>query len=130
MIASTGTGGNSVNTLNDISMLFPTIFYILRDPDVEDTWSSIGFTNVISFINMYNMGTGRYLQLDGHKKVGKHACYNVYRRRAQPVPYREYYNDTHQEFHRVLGYSSPYLGLAILMSLKDDLESIRTRVIT
>ena len=130
VIASTGTGGNSVNTLNDISMLFPTIFYILRDPDVEDTWSSIGFTNVISFINMYNIGTGRYLQLVCHEKVGKHACYNVYRRRAQPVPYREYYNDMQQEYHRVLGYTSPYLGLSILMSLKDDLESIRNRVIT
>ena len=46
------------------------------------------------------------------------------------MPYREYYNDVHQEFHRVLSYTSPCLGLAILMSLKDDLESIRNRVIT
>lgn len=123
-----GTGGNSVNSKNNVSEIMPFIFYILRDPDVRDDWSMIGHTDVINYINMYNIGTGRLLQSNEYKRIAKHACYNLYRRRAQATYYNKIDNDDDNDFTDVRGLGG-YPGLAFKVSVNDNLEVIRDRVI-
>ena len=106
----------------------PFIFYILRDPDVRDDWSMIGHTDVINYINMYNIGTGRLLQSNEYKHIAKHACYNLYRRRAQATYYNKIDNDDDNDFTDVRGLGG-YPGLAFKVSVNDNLEVIRDRVI-
>ena len=123
-----GTGGNSVNSKNNVSEIMPFIFYILRDPDIRDDWSMIGHTDIINYINMYNIGTGRLMQSNEPKQTAKHACYNLYRRRAQSTYYNKIDNDDDNDFTDVRGLGG-YPGLAFKVSVNDNLEVIRDRVI-
>jgi len=82
-----GTGGNSVNTNNNISECMPLIFYVLRDPDDLDSWSCVGMTDIVGYINMYNMSSGRVLQSRFRDNYQKHACYDLYKRRCKYTPW-------------------------------------------
>lgn len=99
-----GTGGNSVNTKNNISELMPIIFYVLRDPDDFNSWSAIGQSNVVCFVNMYNMCTGRTIQSNFRDRYNRATCYILSRRRADYTPFNEDYNDTDNEWSEAWGF--------------------------
>lgn len=88
-----GTGGNSVNTNNNISEIMPIIFYVLRDPDNLDSWSYIGHTNIINYVNMYNMSSGRFTQSKFRDNYEAFACYDLYRRRCSFTPWSDDENE-------------------------------------
>ena len=82
-----GTGGNSVNTNNNISEIIPMMFYVLRDPDDLDSWSSVGMTDKVGYINMYNMSSGRTHQSKFRNNYRGFSCYDLYKRRCQYTPW-------------------------------------------
>ena len=51
--------GHTVNKLNNISILMPLWFMVLRDPGVLNNYSTVCRNDVINFVDMFNMGTNR-----------------------------------------------------------------------
>lgn len=109
--------GDSVNrTANNKSFIMPLLFYIKRDPQEYDDWSMIGKTNVVNFVNMYNMSSGRIFQLTSD--VSEYANYNLYMRRMKSqiveTPYAKVRKQQIKELH---GYGG-YVGLAFKIDRK------------
>ena len=69
------------NTLNCISLCLPIIFYVIRDPQILDLYSVVGSTNVINFVDMYNMSSGRLMNADYPVEKSKYQCFTIYTRR-------------------------------------------------
>ena len=73
-------GYNSM-TLNAISLCMPIIFYVLRDPHVLNTYSAAGSTDIINYVNMFNMSSGRIIQSDYPVELDKYQCVSIGKRR-------------------------------------------------
>ena len=120
-------GGNSVNHSNNVSQLMPIIWYVQRDIEDKDDWSAVGQSNVIKYINMYNIGTGRVMQPQFPEPHNRYACYNLWRRRPIWTKWIDECNDTKDEFKSIYGYGG-YPGIGFKLLEKEDLTSLRGRV--
>lgn len=118
-----GTGGSDINTRNGNSVLIPLIFYILRDPNDINSWSAIGQTDIVNYVNMYNMSSGRILQ---GNKLDNHACYTNLSRRFKKDLFYPYYedNNTVQE----VGFKG-YVGIGFKLCINEDLSLIHERLV-
>ena len=124
-----GPCGNTVNTKNNVSEIMPIIFYVLRDPDDLNSWSAIGHTDKVGYVNMYNMSSGRTLQSYYDADFNKHYCYNLWKKRCAPIPYCTYTNPISDLKFR---YNASYgvgglAGLAIRHTDKIDYEDFARR---
>lgn len=123
-----GTGGNSVNNMNNISTVIPLIFYIERDDEQIHTWSAVGQTTIVNYVNMYNMGTGTMFHSQQHDCENLYGCYNLWRRRMETTPWNPVINDDYSEWKEVWGFGG-YVGIAFKTTVKDDLDDLRRRVV-
>lgn len=124
-----GNGGNSVNNVNNISTAIPTIFYVQRDDDENgDTWSATGHTDIVNYINMYNMSTGTMFhpqQIDAGVLFG---CYNLWKRRMEATFWNPVINDEDKQWTEAWGFGG-YVGIAFKTQIKDDFTELRNRVV-
>lgn len=51
--------GHTVNTLNNISLIMPLWFMVMRDPIELKTFSAIAKSDIINFVDMFNMDTDK-----------------------------------------------------------------------
>lgn len=123
-----GTGGNSVNNVNNISTAIPLIFYVERDDEEGDTWSATGQTDIVNYINMYNIGTGTMFHPQQHHAENLFGCYDLWRRRMEITPWNPVINDEDNEWTEVWGFGG-YPGIAFKTKLKDDFTELRSRVV-
>ena len=123
-----GTGGNSVNTINNVAIAIPLIFYVERDDEEGDTWSATGQTTIVNYINMYNMGTGTMFHPQQHDAGKLYGCYNLWRRRMEITPWNPKINDEMDEWTEVWGFGG-YMGIAFETKLKDDFTELRQRAV-
>lgn len=76
--------GDTVNsTTNDKSVIFPIIWFIRDEPYVKDDWTAVGESDIINYIDMYNMTSGRIFQTAFDKKIDEFACYSMWMRRMK-----------------------------------------------
>ena len=120
-------GGDSVNHSNNVSQLMPIIGYVERDEESYNDWSAVGQSNVIKYINMYNIGTGRVLQPQFPKPHNRYACYNLWRRRPIWTKWIDECNDVRDEVKSIYGFGG-YPGFGFRLLEKEDLSSLRGRV--
>lgn len=75
--------GHNVNTLNNISTLMPLWCMVRRDPVVLNNYSGVGGSNVINFVDMFNMRSDR-LDNDTFGIYNSHIynCFHMGNRRA------------------------------------------------
>ena len=80
---STVDQGRSVNTLNGISLVMPIYIMVLRDPKVLNSYSSIGFTEFVSYVNMLHLSSGSThpIEFSLTNTVGDYQSFALYRRR-------------------------------------------------
>lgn len=107
-----GTAGNSVNTKNNISEIMPIMFYVLRDPDDLNSWSCLGHTDLIGYVNMYNMGTGRHIQSYYDADYNEHYCYDMWKKRAPATTYRNNTNEGGSSYNDSYGVGGLF-GIAV-----------------
>ena len=105
------------------------IFYVLRDPDDLNSWSAIGHTDKVGYVNMYNMSSGRTLQSYYDADFNKHYCYSMWKKRCAPIPYCTYTNPISELGFR---YNASYgvgglAGLAIRHTDNIDYEDFARR---
>ena len=62
-------------------MCLPIICYVSRDPQILDTYSVVGSTNVLTFVDMYNIHSGRMTDSDFPVKKQDYQCFSIYTRR-------------------------------------------------
>lgn len=74
--------GMSVNTLNGISLVLPIYFFVLRDPQVLDNYSAIGFTNYVNYVNLYNISSGTKLDSYNDGITSSYKCFSIGYRRS------------------------------------------------
>lgn len=123
-----GNGGNSVNNMNNVSTVIPLIFYVERDSEELDTWSATGQTSIVNYVNMYNMGTGTMFHSQQHDAGNLFGCYNLWKRRMGLTFWNPKINDEDDEYTEAWGFGG-YVGIAFKVNLKDDLTSLRDRVV-
>lgn len=122
-----GTCGNSVNTKNNISEIMPIMFYVLRDPDDVNSWSCLGHTDLIGYVNMYNMGTGRHIQSYYNKDYTEYYCYDMWKKRAPATPYLSRTDYTEPpRYDRSYGVGGLF-GLAIKHTDSIDFDNVSRR---
>lgn len=109
--------GDSVNkTSNNKSFIMPLLFYAKRDPHNYDDWSLIGKSNIINFVSMYNMSSGRIFQLTN--ELGEYANYNLWNRRMKSqVVETPYAKERTSQISSLHGYGG-YVGLAFKLDRK------------
>lgn len=73
--------GRNVNTLNSISLILPMYFYVKRDPNELNIYSLYGYSNVINYVNMYNMFTDTMKESNYPIDKTKYNCFQIGRRR-------------------------------------------------
>ena len=69
--------GHDVNTLNGITLLMPMYFMVKRDPQALDGYSCVGISNVIRYVNMYNMATNHIKNGNYPVEVHKYNCFQT-----------------------------------------------------
>ena len=67
--------------LNGITLCLPIICYVSRDPQILDKYSVVGSTNVLTFVDMYNIHSGRMTDSDFPVKKQDYQCFSIYTRR-------------------------------------------------
>ena len=67
--------------LNGITLCLPIICYVSRDPQILDTYSVVGSTDVLTFVDMYNIHSGRMTDSDFPVKKQDYQCFSIYTRR-------------------------------------------------
>lgn len=124
-----GTGGNSVNTHNNQSQLMPIIWYVQRDEDGHrDDWSAVGQTNKVNYINMYNMCTGRIIQMTDASNYQKYACYYLWMRRPRWTDFLHEINNDVEDIDSIFGIGG-YPGVGVQVTDKDDLTALKNRLV-
>lgn len=123
-----GTGGDSINNVNNVSTIIPLILYVERDDEAGDTWSATGQTDIVNYVNMYNMGTGTIFHSQQHYADNLFGCYNLWRRRMEITPWNPAINDEDDEWKEVWGFGG-YVGIAFKTEIKDDFTVLRQRVV-
>ena len=73
--------GLSVNELNEVALILPCYFFIKHTPRVLDTWSCLGRTDEIGYVNMYNIGNEHIAHSNYPVKSDKYICFGVWSRR-------------------------------------------------
>lgn len=86
--------GKFSNALNCSSAIMPLIFYVCRAPRSLKTYSAMCYDEVINFIDMYNISTGKIIRQDFPYEAGNYICFNPVRRKR-------------------------YMGIAVKLSEKD-----------
>ncbi len=69
------------NTCNGITLCLPILFFVQREPRVLDTYSAVGSTNIITFVDMFNMSSGRIIQTSYPIENPYYQCFSIYKRR-------------------------------------------------
>lgn len=75
------SSGCDTNTLNGISLILPTLFYVRACPDELNIWSYISSTKDINTVNMYNMSSMHIIQEDYPVSGDRYVCILPYARR-------------------------------------------------
>lgn len=74
--------GKVVNTLNSIALCMPIYFMVLRDPNVLNNYSSIGYTDIINYVSMAHISSGSiYNTSFPVNSATKYRCFSLYKRR-------------------------------------------------
>lgn len=111
------TGGN-LNTLNNISTVMPIYFMVLRDPAILDSYSSIGYTDFINYISMYNIASGSINNVSFPITMPKkYQCFSLYKRRMS----NQYVNKNWYETYKDGFYG--YAGIAVSMGTAETIIS-------
>lgn len=71
------------NTCNGIALCLPILFFVQREPRVLDTYSAVGSTNIITFVDMFNMSSGRIIQSSYPTEQPYYQCFPIYKRRSE-----------------------------------------------
>ena len=71
------------NTCNGITLCLPILFFVQREPRVLDTYSAVGSTNIITFVDMFNMSSGRIIQSSYPTEQPYYQCFPIYKRRSE-----------------------------------------------
>ncbi len=122
-----GYGGNSVNHNNNLSQLMPIIWYVQRDDEHHNDWSAIGQSDIINYVNMYNMGTGRLLQPQYPEPQNRYVNYNLWRRRPRWTDWIDECNDVKDSLKSIYGFGG-YPGIGFKLNEKEDLDELERRV--
>ena len=75
----------TTNSFNCISLIMPLVFYIQQEPVDLDEYYAYGYTNIINFVDMYNMSSGRIINSDYPYVSQKYQCFCMYHRRSDEV---------------------------------------------
>ena len=70
------------NTCNGITLCLPILFFVQREPRALDTYSAVGSTNIITFVDMFNMSSGRIIQTSYPIEMPYYQCFPIYKRRS------------------------------------------------
>ena len=70
------------NTCNGITLCLPILFFVQREPRVLDTYSAVGSTSIITFVDMFNMSSGRIIQTSYPIEMPYYQCFPIYKRRS------------------------------------------------
>ena len=65
------------NTLNGSSLILPLYFMVRRQPYEIDTWSALGYTNIINFVDMSYMSTNSYKNGNYPDEFTRYFCYRM-----------------------------------------------------
>ena len=71
------------NTCNGITMCLPIIFFVQREPRALDTYSAVGSTDILTFVDMFNIHSGRIIQTTYPVKRNFFQCFSLYKRRNE-----------------------------------------------
>lgn len=71
----------STNQLNCIALCMPLYFYIIRDPQQLKQFSCVGKSNIINYVSMFDMSSGREIQSDYPVKRDRFQCFTIGKRR-------------------------------------------------
>lgn len=71
------------NTCNGITLCLPILFFVQREPRVLDLYSVVGSTNTITFVDMFNMSSGRIIQSSYPTEQPYYQCFPIYKRRSE-----------------------------------------------
>ena len=55
---------------------------VQRDPSVLNEYSCVGYTNIVNFVNMYNMSTNRVINGTFPVKLAYYNCFQCSTRRS------------------------------------------------
>ena len=64
-------------------MCLPILFFVQREPRVLDLYSVVGSTNTITFVDMFNMSSGRIIQSSYPTEQPYYQCFPIYKRRSE-----------------------------------------------
>lgn len=73
--------GYGANTSNGIATVLPSLFYIKEQPYGMNTWSYIGKSDELNYVNMYNMSSYHILQKNYPVSGDRYVCITQYKRR-------------------------------------------------
>lgn len=73
--------GMNYTQLNGITLCMPIIFYVVRDPQILDTYSEVGITYAVTYVDMYDISSGKMLEATYPVKGTIYQCFNVGGRR-------------------------------------------------
>lgn len=110
--------GSTVNTLNGISLCMPIYFEVLRDPNILDNYSSIGYADFINYVSMYNLSSGSTNKISYPTSLEEeYNCFSLYKRRMS----NQYLNKNWYENYKD-GFSG-YAGIAVRNGYKETIIS-------
>ena len=69
------------NTANAITLCLPLMFFVIRDPQILDTYSLVGTNDIITYVDMFNMSSGRMIDSSYPVKKENYQCFSIYTRR-------------------------------------------------
>lgn len=81
MSKSPQTPGYNYAQLNGISLCLPIICYIIRDPHLLDCYSVVGSTSIFTYVDMYNISSGRWMDSDYPIEKQRYHCFIIHKRR-------------------------------------------------
>lgn len=71
----------STNQLNCIALCMPLYFYIIRDPQQLKQFSCVGKTDIINYVSMFDMSSGREIQSSYPVENDSFQCFTIGKRR-------------------------------------------------
>ena len=75
----------TTNSFNCISLIMPIVFYIQQEPVELDEYYAYGYTDVINFVDMYNMSSGRIINSNYPYFTQQYQCFSIYQRRSNEI---------------------------------------------
>ena len=101
--------------LNGITLCLPIICYVSRDPQILDKYSVVGSTDVLTFVDMYNIHSGRMTDSDFPVKKQDYQCFSIYTRRNHA-----YANEFSQT--EILDMFKGFAGIAFKQEIEEESE--------